>query len=97
MLALNSRSSRLQLIKTNRDRLPPYQFLIAFPQLISRICHPNTDVFAHLEVCGPVVNNITVSLHDINFILNADNRAQATKAFSSASIVDDGRGQQGTA
>ncbi|XP_064394848.1 serine/threonine-protein kinase ATR-like [Halichondria panicea] len=38
-----------ELIKTNRDRLPPYQFLIAFPQLISRICHPNTDVFAHLE------------------------------------------------
>jgi hypothetical protein len=32
------------------ERLPPYQFLIAFSQLISRICHPNPDVFALLEV-----------------------------------------------
>lgn len=32
------------------ERLPPYQYLIAFPQLISRICHPNSDVFNNLEV-----------------------------------------------
>ena len=41
----------LQQMKTIMERLPPYQFLIAFSQLISRICHPNSDVFAQLEVC----------------------------------------------
>ena len=39
-----------QLMKEIMRRLPPYQFLIAFPQLISRICHPNSDVFLLLEV-----------------------------------------------
>jgi len=38
-----------QLMKGIIDRLPPYQFLIAFSQLISRICHPNSQVFNHLE------------------------------------------------
>ena len=40
----------MKLMKTLTDRLPPYQFLIAFSQLISRICHPNSDVFTQLEV-----------------------------------------------
>ena len=30
--------------------LPPYQFLIAFSQLVSRVTHPNADVFNQLEV-----------------------------------------------
>ncbi|KAJ1957082.1 hypothetical protein EC988_001015, partial [Linderina pennispora] len=30
-------------------RLPTYNFLIALSQLVSRICHPNEDVFAVLE------------------------------------------------
>lgn len=30
--------------------LPPYQFLVAFSQLVSRVTHPNVDVFYHLEV-----------------------------------------------
>ena len=34
------------------DQLPPYQFLIAFSQLISRICHPNSEVFMLIQV-GP--------------------------------------------
>lgn len=38
------------------DRLPPYQFLIAFSQLISRICHPNSQVFNHLEVSVTFIN-----------------------------------------
>lgn len=29
--------------------LPPYQFLIAFSQLVSRVTHPNADVFNQLE------------------------------------------------
>ncbi len=40
----------MKLMKSLTDRLPPYQFLIAFSQLISRICHPNSDVFTQLEV-----------------------------------------------
>lgn len=40
----------MKLMKTLTDRLPPYQFLIAFSQLISRVCHPNSDVFTQLEV-----------------------------------------------
>ena len=43
--------SLLQIIQAMMERLPPYQYFIAFPQLISRICHPNSDVFAKLEVC----------------------------------------------
>jgi serine/threonine-protein kinase ATR len=38
-----------EIIQTMMEHLPPYQYLIAFPQLISRICHPNSDVFAKLE------------------------------------------------
>ena len=26
------------------DRVAPYQFMIAFSQLMSRICHPDTEV-----------------------------------------------------
>lgn len=40
----------LQEMTDIMNRLPPYQFLIAFSQLISRICHPNADVFSLLEV-----------------------------------------------
>ena len=32
------------------DQLPPYQFLIAFSQLISRVCHPNGEVFMLIQV-----------------------------------------------
>lgn len=32
------------------DQLPPYQFLIAFSQLISRICHPNGEVLMLIQV-----------------------------------------------
>ena len=32
------------------ERLAPYQFLIVFPQLISRICHAHPDVFSQLKV-----------------------------------------------
>ena len=31
-------------------KLPPYQFLVAFSQLISRVCHPDNEVFATLKV-----------------------------------------------
>ncbi|KAI9501954.1 hypothetical protein BX070DRAFT_227651 [Coemansia spiralis] len=31
-------------------RLPAYNFLVVLSQLVSRICHPNEDVFAVLEV-----------------------------------------------
>ncbi|KAG0083919.1 serine/threonine-protein kinase M1 [Podila epicladia] len=31
------------------DTLPPYMFLSAFPQIISRMCHKNADAFAVLQ------------------------------------------------
>ncbi|XP_033610718.1 serine/threonine-protein kinase atr isoform X2 [Cryptotermes secundus] len=31
------------------EDLPPYMFLTAFSQLVSRICHPHPDVFKHLK------------------------------------------------
>jgi len=31
------------------EKLAPYQFLIALPQLVSRICHAHADVFAQLR------------------------------------------------
>jgi len=31
------------------QKLAPYQFLTAFPQLISRICHTHVDVFHQLK------------------------------------------------
>ena len=33
------------------QKLAPYQFLTAFPQLISRICHAHPGVFQQLQVC----------------------------------------------
>ena len=32
--------------------LPPYQFLMAYSQLVSRICHPNSIVFSLIKVSG---------------------------------------------
>lgn len=32
------------------DQLAPYQFLIAFSQIISRVCHHDDNVYATLEV-----------------------------------------------
>lgn len=32
------------------ERIPPYQFMTAFPQIISRICHENAPVFEILKV-----------------------------------------------
>lgn len=46
---------RLALDKLNRQmsdiskKLAPYQFLIALPQLVSRICHAHSEVFAQLR------------------------------------------------
>jgi len=46
---------RSMLDKLNRqmaaisEKLAPYQFLIALPQLVSRICHAHADVFAQLR------------------------------------------------
>ena len=42
--------SILQLMTTLTTKLPSYQFLAVFAQIISRICHPNAEVFAKLEV-----------------------------------------------
>ncbi|KAK2144551.1 hypothetical protein LSH36_748g02080 [Paralvinella palmiformis] len=38
-----------RLMAEFRANLAPYQFLTAFPQLISRICHPDPDVFGELK------------------------------------------------
>ena len=46
---------RAELTKINatmgehKNNLSPYQFLTAFSQLISRICHSSNDVFAVLQ------------------------------------------------
>ena len=37
------------MMKRMAETLPAYQFLTAFPQIISRICHKNKNVFAVLE------------------------------------------------
>ncbi|KAI9146005.1 hypothetical protein BKA69DRAFT_1024549 [Paraphysoderma sedebokerense] len=37
------------LIRKVIQRLPPYLFLTAFPQIVSRICHKNQNVFPVLE------------------------------------------------
>ena len=54
-------------MRTMTERLPPYQFLTAFSQLISRICHPNSDVFAQLEVITSLVYHALV---DSEFLLD---------------------------
>ncbi|CAM1327849.1 ATR (predicted) [Pycnogonum litorale] len=38
-----------KLITTLIEKVPVYVFLTAFPQIISRICHSNTDVFQNLK------------------------------------------------
>ena len=40
-----------QMMTELTQALPPYQFLVAFSQLVSRVTHPNADVFNQLEVC----------------------------------------------
>jgi len=51
--ANNERVNRLlsvnQLIRKLTQKLPTYLFLTAFPQIISRICHKNKNVFQVLE------------------------------------------------
>ena len=37
------------------EKLAPYQFLTAFPQLISRICHAHPEVFSHLKVSSNLI------------------------------------------
>ena len=36
-------------VETSSERIPAYKYLTAFPQLISRICHPHGDVSALLR------------------------------------------------
>ena len=45
--------------------LPPYQFLVAFSQLVSRVTHPNADVFNQLEVR---TTRILYALHFIKLL-----------------------------
>ena len=52
---VNNQKSDQNLIQFNIviskliQRIPAYQLLIVFPQIISRICHSNLSVFEHLE------------------------------------------------
>ncbi|ORX89906.1 hypothetical protein K493DRAFT_288711 [Basidiobolus meristosporus CBS 931.73] len=39
-----------KMVRRLNERLPAYQFLTAFPQIISRICHRNKNVFEVLEL-----------------------------------------------
>ncbi|KAL1916083.1 uncharacterized protein VTP21DRAFT_6087 [Calcarisporiella thermophila] len=45
------------LVKKLNERLPAYQFLTCFPQIISRICHRNKNVFQVLEMI--IINVLT--------------------------------------
>jgi len=45
----NRLASVNQLIRKLTQKLPTYMFLTAFPQIISRICHKNKNVFQVLE------------------------------------------------
>ncbi|WVF72846.1 hypothetical protein IAT40_007664 [Kwoniella sp. CBS 6097] len=44
-----------QLLNKARKELPPYQFLTAFPQIVSRIVHPNKDVATVLRKIMAIV------------------------------------------
>ncbi|XP_048190897.1 serine/threonine-protein kinase ATR isoform X2 [Perognathus longimembris pacificus] len=44
----NDLSKMNKVITEHKNQLPPYQFLTAFSQLISRICHSSHDVFVVL-------------------------------------------------
>ena len=59
------------------EHLSPYQYLIAFPQLISRICHPNSDVFTRLEVCTFIVQTDVVKFIPVIYPSIRISRAQA--------------------
>ena len=41
------------------DKISTYQFLTAFPQIISRICHPQPDTFIVLKVLKPYSHTFT--------------------------------------
>ncbi|KAG0338696.1 serine/threonine-protein kinase M1 [Podila horticola] len=43
------------------DTLPPYMFLSAFPQIISRMCHKNADAF---EVLQRIISAVVVAFPD---------------------------------
>ncbi|KAK9679778.1 hypothetical protein K7432_016161 [Basidiobolus ranarum] len=47
-----------RMVQKLNERLPAYQFLTAFPQIISRICHRNKSVFQVLEQI--IINVLTV-------------------------------------
>lgn len=53
------------MISELTQTLPPYQFLVAFSQLVSRVIHPNADVFNQLEVCTATCIETVSILHFI--------------------------------
>ena len=64
------------------DQLAPYQFLIAFSQIISRVCHHDDNVYATLEVAY-----ITHLYSMIPFYL--ENYSYFIEAISSAFLMVD--------
>lgn len=54
-----------QMMAELTQMLPPYQFLVAFSQLVSRVTHPNADVFSRLEVtaCNSCKQNTRYVVH----------------------------------
>lgn len=77
------------------NHLPPYQFLIAFSQLISRICHPNSDVFTLLEVS--FTSHGLLWDQDDHFSLYSGHNLEAPWELCTAGTLDDDCCQQGIA
>jgi hypothetical protein len=66
------------------QKLAPYQFLTAFPQLTSRICHADIDVFSQLKVCSFVDRTVTDS------VILGDHRSSAGSIPATSDVDDHG-------
>lgn len=64
------------------DQLAPYQFLVAFSQIISRVCHNNNDIFKVLEV-----NCLLLNSNASGYI--SETYSEVIGTLPSAVIVDD--------
>ena len=79
------------LMNKSRNELAPYQFHVAFPQIVSRIGHPNKDVFAVLaKIMASVIRRYpqqslwtTVGLMQSNRL---DRKAQCAEVLQRAQV-----------
>lgn len=86
-----------QIMSQFCQRIAPYQFLTAFPQLISRICHTDPEVFAQLKVSDLRLQFLFNSDGYCHFLSeNTGNNLQTSHSLPTASYVDDDGSIQGS-